>query len=125
MDNPKTIQAGQLAEKEACEFLKKNGLQLCECNYRTNSGEIDLIMQDGEEIVFVEVRLRNNLYHGNALESVDQRKQQKIIKTAIQYLSQMQLLDKVNCRFDVIGISYLQAKATIEWIKDAFPADDF
>jgi putative endonuclease len=125
MDNPNTTITGRTAERLASEYLKEKGLRLLECNYRTKAGEIDLIMQDDEEIVFVEVRLRNNPHFGNAIDTIDQRKQQKIIITATHYLSQKNLIDKVNCRFDVIGISYPQTKAVIEWIQDAFPADDF
>jgi putative endonuclease len=125
MDNLNTVQTGQAAEQLAASYLQKKGLRLLECNYRTALGEIDLIMQDCEEIVFVEVRLRNNPHFGNAIESVDQRKQKKLIKTATLYLSHRNLLDKVNCRFDVIGISYQQTKAAIEWIQDAFPTDEF
>jgi putative endonuclease len=125
MDSLNTTKTGRTAERLASEYLQKKGLQPLEYNYRTKAGEIDLIMQDGEDIVFIEVRLRNNPHFGNAIESIDQRKQQKIIKTANHYLSRWNLIDKVNCRFDVIGISYHQTKAVVEWIQDAFPADDF
>jgi putative endonuclease len=125
MVSPNTMMTGRTAEQLASEYLQKKGFRLLECNYRTKAGEIDLIMQDGEDLVFVEVRLRNNPHFGNAIDSIDQRKQQKIIKTANHYLSRNNLIDKVNCRFDVIGISYPQTKAVIEWIQDAFPADDF
>jgi putative endonuclease len=125
MDNLNTTQIGKLAERLAAEYLQKKGLRLLDCNYRTATGEIDLIMQDCEDIVFVEVRLRNNPHFGNATESVDQHKQKKLIKAAMHYLSRHNLVDKVNCRFDVIGISYPQTKAIVEWIPDAFPADDF
>lgn len=125
MDKLKTQQAGQLAEKQACDYLQRQGLRFLDCNYRTRVGEIDLIMQDNEEIVFIEVRLRNNRQFGSSIESVNHTKQRKIIKTAMHYLTERQLLDKVNCRFDVIGISYLQPKAEIEWIQDAFSTDDF
>ncbi len=125
MDKLKTQQTGQLAEKQACDYLQRQGLRLIECNYRTRAGEIDLIMQDKEDIVFIEVRLRNNRHFGSGIDSIDYSKQQKIVKTAMHYLSEKQLLDTVNCRFDVIGISYRQPKVEIEWIQDAFSTDDF
>jgi putative endonuclease len=123
--NPKTLISGKLAEQYACEFLTKKGLRLLARNYRSNAGEIDLVMQDLQEIVFVEVRLRNNHYCGDALDSVDFRKQRKIILAATHYLQKLNSLDKVNCRFDVIGISYASTNTTVEWIKDAFSSDNF
>jgi putative endonuclease len=125
MDKLKTIPAGQLAEKQACKYLQQQGLHLLESNYRTRVGEIDLIMQDNDVIVFIEVRLRNNARFANSIESVDHYKQRKIVTTAMLYLAKNKLQDKVNCRFDVIGISYQQTNAELEWIQDAFSTDDF
>lgn len=125
MDTLKAAKIGQLAEQQACDFLTQQGLQLIERNYHCRNGEIDLIMQDNQDIIFVEVRVRNNPRYGNAIESVDYRKQKKMIKTATYYLYQQKWLNKVNCRFDVIGISYTQAKAAINWIKNAFSANNF
>jgi putative endonuclease len=122
MDNLKT---GQFAEHHACEFLQRQGLQLLRRNYRCHQGEIDLIMQDRQDIVFVEVRVRNNHFCGDALDSVNYSKQQKLIKTATHFLHCNKLWDNVNCRFDVIGISYAQTEATVEWITDAFSVDDW
>lgn len=110
------ISSGFTSEKEACNFLKAKGLQLITKNYRCRYGEIDLIMQENDVLVFVEVRLRSHMSYGNALESIDSRKQQKLLKSAMHYLQKHHLLDEVDCRFDVIGFS----NNTIEWIKDAF-----
>ncbi len=122
MDITSSIQIGQQAEDEACQYLKKQGYSLITRNYRCKRGEIDLIMKDKTTIVFIEVRVRNNLRYGDALASVDLRKQKKLTITATHYLCQQKWFNKVNCRFDVIGISYSQTKASIEWIKNAFPA---
>jgi putative endonuclease len=118
-------QSGQLAEQHACEFLLSKGLQVVSRNYRCHYGEIDLIMRQRLELIFVEVRLRNNKWHADALESVDASKQAKIIRTASHFLQHNKLSDKVNCRFDVIGISYPSSKAAVEWITDAFSTDNF
>jgi len=125
MDTSKAKSVGQKAEEEACHYLQTQGLKVVTRNFRCKMGEIDLIMQDLQEIVFVEVRVRNNPNFGSGIDSVDYFKQRKLIKTATLYLSQKKWLDKVNCRFDVIGISYAKTKAAIEWIKDAFPVDNF
>lgn len=118
-------ESGKLAENTACQYLQTHGLTILARNFRAKTGEIDLIMQDKDEIVFVEVRLRNNPFFSTAIESVNRFKQRKLIRTATFYLAQTNWLDKVNCRFDVIGISYAQTKVAIEWIKDAFPVDNF
>lgn len=88
-------------------------------NYRCKTGEIDLIMQQGETLVFIEVRLRSHRQFANAAESVTFAKQRKIIKTAQFYLQQHQLTDKINCRFDVIAFG---EDTVPEWIKNAFCA---
>jgi putative endonuclease len=121
--NSKNVQAspdktaGALAEARAEAFLQQQGLVKCAKNYRCKLGEIDLIMQHDDTLVFIEVRLRTHTGFANAAESVTIRKQQKIIKTAQYYLQQYQLTDKANCRFDVIAFSDNGAP---EWIKDAF-----
>lgn len=118
MDTLNTRKIGNNAETLACDYLQKNGLQLVDRNFFCSLGEIDLIMRDGEYLVFVEVRSRGK-NDGNVFESVDQCKQTKIIKAATFYLQKKRLFDRVDCRFDVIGIH----DGHIEWLKDAFSAD--
>ncbi len=125
LDIPKTQQLGHTAELNARAFLEARGLHFLEQNYRCKNGEIDLIMRDKNEVVFVEVRARKNYSFMSTADSVDYHKQKKIIATATHYLCHKKWFDKVNCRFDVIGISYAQTQADIEWIKDAFHADNF
>jgi putative endonuclease len=107
---------GLMAEENACVFLQARGFHLITRNYRCPFGEIDLIMQDGEEIVFIEVRSRTHKNPNDAIESIDQLKQKKLLKSAIHFLQKRNQLDKVICRFDVVGFSGTQ----IKWIKDAF-----
>lgn len=110
---------GQLAEDKACEYLQKQGLKCLLRNYQCKMGEIDLIMQDTQDIVFVEVRLRSYKQFGDALESVTYYKQQKLIKAALHYLHRYNLAEKVACRFDVIAFD----ESKIIWVKDAFQMD--
>jgi len=107
---------GQKAEDQACVYLQRQGLRLLQKNYRSYHGEIDLIMQDRHDVVFVEVRSRNRIDYGNALESINKNKRRKIIKTALRFLQEKHLLDKVNCRFDVIAMG----SGNLTWIKNAF-----
>ena len=110
------IQLGRNAEQKACDFLLAKGLHLIARNFHCSLGEIDLIMQDGEDIVFVEVRSRSSADYGSAIESINKNKQKKVIKSAVFYLKKRNWLEKVNYRFDVIGFS----PSDCEWIKNAF-----
>ena len=109
--------SGADAEAKAEAFLVKQGLVKRTRNYRCKLGEIDLIMQHKDTLVFVEVRLRSHQGFANAAESVTIRKQQKIVNTAQYYLQQNQLTDKANCRFDVVAFGN---SGEPDWIKDAF-----
>ncbi|MGH8245874.1 MAG: YraN family protein [Gammaproteobacteria bacterium] len=113
---------GNEAESIARVFLEANGLQTAVRNYRARAGEIDLIMQDGETIVFVEVRFRTRGDFVHPAETIDRRKQAHIINAGRHYLQQRRLLDKVNCRFDVVLITGPQNARKIEWIRNAFGA---
>lgn len=117
---PPPTYTGHTAEQVALDYLKQQGLQLVQQNYRWHGGEIDLIMQEGDTRVFVEVRYRQSLSHGGALPTVDFRKQAKIVKAAKVYLHQHNLTDNIYCRFDVLGLEGELCHPRIEWIKDAF-----
>lgn len=110
---------GKISERVACDYLEHHGLQLIAANYQCKCGEIDLIMQDGEILVFVEVRYRKDDDYGDGIATVTKFKQHKIIKAAIYYLQQHDLYDKVSCRFDVVGSSGGDGDS-VQWIKDAF-----
>ena len=118
---------GQHAENACCEYLKQQGLKLLARNYRGHRGEIDLVMQEAQTLVFVEVRFRKNSFYGSALESVDQKKQLRILSTAEEYLQNKTKLK--NGRIDVVAMSQkpqnkpnddTEDNYTFEWIKNAF-----
>ena len=111
-------QMGFKAEEYARDYLIQHGLVLRASNYRCRLGEIDLIMQDGVYLVFVEVRSRRSSSHGNALESVTRTKQEKLIKTAALYLLANKLHEKYPVRFDVISLQGQPPEMT--WVKNAF-----
>lgn len=116
-------QTGDAAELLACRYLLKQGLKLLAQNYHGKFGELDIIMQDNDSIVFVEVRYRNKTSFGAPAESVNYQKQQKIIKTALYYLQQHPQWQNAAARFDVIGISASASAKEVEWIKNAFYAE--
>jgi putative endonuclease len=109
------MKPGQQAEQLAARFLQQQGLTLVESNYRCRFGEIDLILREGETLVFAEVRQRSRSDFGGAAASIDTRKQQRIILTAQHYLST--LTRTPPCRFDAL---LLDSTAKVEWVKNAF-----
>ena len=113
---------GPSAEKHARRYLEKNGLKCLEVNFRTPRGEIDIIMQDGEYLVFVEVRYRNSDHFGSADESVTIRKQRRLVLAAKAYLQRKGLTDKARCRFDVVSGSPdpTGGQYKLTWHRDAF-----
>jgi putative endonuclease len=118
-------QLGSNAELKAGEYLEKQGLVILEQNYRCYVGEIDLIMQDQEDVVFIEVRSRAYTTYGNALESISRSKMNKIIKAATHFLQHKKWLNKRNSRFDVVAIHPIAGKMQLEWIKNAFTIDRY
>jgi putative endonuclease len=94
---------GQLGEKLACDFLRKQGYKIIDQNYRTRGGEIDVIAKEGEMVVFVEVKTRISAEFGYPEEAIDARKQHKLAMTAEAYLAAHQLYE-ADYRIDAIGI---------------------
>ena len=117
---------GQQAENTALQFLQSQGMRLLERNYRCKLGEIDLIMQHNRELVFVEVRCRSQIRYGDGAESVNFRKQQKIIKCAEYYLQQHSRYTRIPCRIDVVSITTGKKSGghdpEINWIPNAIQA---
>jgi putative endonuclease len=105
---------GNQGENRALKFLRSKGLKLRERNYRWKHGEIDLIMQDGNAIVFVEVRFRRNQSFGGAGASINAAKQHRLLLTAERYLQS--LGQEYMARMDVITLDGDQ----INWIQNAF-----
>jgi putative endonuclease len=118
-----SLQVGHQAESLACDYLQQCGLRLLRRNYLAPCGELDLIMQDHDHMVFVEVRFRRNHRYGSGADSVTATKQDKLIKTALYYLQQHPKQAKHPVRFDVISISATEGQMDVEWIKDAFQAE--
>ncbi len=107
----KTSQSGQLAEQLACEYLVSLGYTTITRNYRCRLGEVDLVMRSPENIlVFVEVRFRQGAFHGSATESVDYRKQQKLLLTARHFIASSRSPNQ-PARIDVIGVCPIHGNA--------------
>ncbi len=124
LQKAKHLLTGEAAEQDACQFLIKQKLKLVCKNYRSRFGEIDLIMQDQQSLVFIEVRYRKHDRFGSGAESITLSKQRKLIKTASHYLQQTPGANQLAARFDVISISAgnKSQQSKIDWIKNAFQA---
>jgi putative endonuclease len=107
-------------EKTAESFLRTQGLELLHRNFSSRFGEIDLIMQDRQTVVFVEVKYRRNARHGSGADAVTFHKQGRISRTASWYLAKNPRRAEQVCRFDVISIDPARGDQGINWIKGAF-----
>ncbi len=96
---------GSLYEQKARAYLETQGLKFIAANQAFKCGELDLVMADGDTVVFVEVRQRKSNRFGSAVESIDYRKQQKWLNAANMWLftKRKQSLDTAKCRFDVVA----------------------
>ena len=99
----------------ALHHFEKKGLQLKPTNYRTQLGEIDLIMEQGDTLVFVEVRERKSNAYGTPAETVTLKKQKRIGKAALMYVKANRLADR-NLRFDIVSVQ----NGKIAHIENAF-----
>ncbi|MDI9818002.1 MULTISPECIES: YraN family protein [unclassified Legionella] len=113
--------AGAVSEQNAKRYLLGQGLKWLVSNYSCRWGEIDLIMQETDWLVFIEVRARSSASFGGAAASVTYSKQQKLLKTASHYLLTNKIHNKQPVRFDVL--SFEGSPPEINWIKNAFGVD--
>ncbi|KUO52376.1 MAG: hypothetical protein APF76_04900 [Desulfitibacter sp. BRH_c19] len=116
MNNYETGRRGELA---AQKFLENMGYEIITLNYRCKMGEIDIIAQKDNYIVFVEVKTRRNFKYGLPYESVSTQKQKKIRRVATYYLQANRIFNK-DCRFDVVSIKKNSDQYVCEIIQDAF-----
>ncbi len=97
-----TLLLGRWGESQAAGYMKKKGYKLKATNYHSRFGEIDLIVENKEYVVFVEVKLRKNGKFAEAREFVDGKKMERMILTAKQWLSEQNEFKQP--RFDVVEI---------------------
>jgi putative endonuclease len=110
---------GSKGESLAVKFLKTKGYKIISKNYKTSIGEIDIIAQDGETVVFIEVKTRANDSFGYPFEAVHRKKRRKLRNLALLYLKNNG--QELPVRFDVLSIMYTEDSIKeIEHIKDAF-----
>ena len=110
---------GNAGEDLAAAFLQRNGLKILERNYRFERGEIDLIAEEGDELVFIEVKMRRSTMFGVPEDAVTEKKQEQVHTVAEGYLFEHDI-DTRPCRFDVVAIEFKNGTAEIRHIRNAF-----
>jgi putative endonuclease len=109
---------GQRGERAAARYLKRQGMRVLLRGYRTRLGEIDLIVRDGETLVFVEVKSRRQ---GSPAEAVTPEKERRLTNAALQFLRKYNLLEQ-RSRFDIVAVVWPHDRKTptIEHFRNAF-----
>ena len=126
---------GTWAEQFAWQYLQQQGWTLLQQNYHSVFGEIDGILIRQQQLIFVEVKARSKSSYAKAYEVVSLSKQQKIMKTALQFLAENPQFSEFYCRFDVICFDFSGQFAKtvqqdfskfpydLQWIENAFTFD--
>lgn len=115
---------GESGEQVAKAFLKRRGIRVLFENFACAAGEIDLIGQERETLVFFEVKARTSDAFGPPHLAVHRRKQRQIVRAAQWYLAEQRMAE-VPCRFDVLAVTFPEGGGSprIDWVRDAFPAE--
>ena len=120
----KKKELGAKGEEIAVRYLKKRGYRIVERNYRVKLGEIDIIAEQGDDLVFIEVKTRSDTSFGSPFESITKQKQKQLSKVALEYISKKKCYQR-PARFDVVGIQFRKGSknfrdAAIELLQNAF-----
>lgn len=120
---------GHAVEIAARELLRRAGLTGIAANANYRGGELDLVMLDATQqgtpaVVFVEVRYRQSQAFGGGMASIDIGKRRRLVHAAQRFLQDHPALADAPCRFDVIDAQGDPASPRLEWIRDAFRADE-
>ena len=121
-DDPGSL--GRRGEVAACRYLRRHGYRILAQRFRTRIGEIDLVAEEGGEIVFVEVKTRRGDRCGTPEEAVDARKRRRLARLAQAFLQQRRLEDR-PCRFDVIAVLWEAGRRPrVDHFRHAFTLDE-
>jgi len=116
------IALGRKGEEVAVDFLKKQGYRIIKRNYRCRAGEIDIVVEEGSSLVFVEVKSRRSTHFGLPEEAVSYEKRRHLTRVALGYLTHHRIKE-TKCRFDVVSVLMNDhGVKEIRLIKNAFEA---
>lgn len=128
-------QLGCWAEKAALNLMQQQGFEGVATNFHSRYGELDLIVQRDQELIFVEVKARAKTQYAHAIESISYSKQKKMVRTAFCFLEKHPEFEACYCRFDVICFDFNQQFSKnlqydfgeypydVQWIENAFTFD--
>lgn len=122
MDAAGKERPGRSGEALAEEHLSRKGMVVLARNYRCRAGEIDLVLRDGDTVVFVEVKERTGRSHGSAVEAVTWSKRRKIAQTA-RVFAAVHGLSEAPLRFDVVAIDWDASGPCLRHDQGAFGLD--
>jgi len=120
----KKKELGAKGEEIAVLYLKSRGYRIIERNYRIRLGEIDIIAEQGNDLVFIEVKTRSGTHFGSPFDSITIQKQKQLSKVALEYINK-QGCNNRPARFDVVGIEFQVGgntfrEAVIKLLQNAF-----
>ena len=113
---------GSTSEEIALTYLSEHNLKLVTRNFRCKLGEIDLIMMDEQNLIFIEVRSRRASSYGSGADNITKSKQRKLTLTASYFLMHYPDFAALPARFDVIDIYLENQSHQLRWIPAAFSA---
>ncbi len=116
-------EVGRIGEEIAVLYLKKQGYRILERNYRSRLGEIDIIAKDKDVLCFIEVKTRRSDKFGLPFEAISFLKQQRMIRTAKDYIHHKKIKD-TQIRFDVVSVEAEQWLKYVNVIKNAFEVEN-
>lgn len=115
---------GDAVETAALDLLQTHGLRLLARNAHSRGGEVDLVMDDAGTVVFVEVRYRAGAAFGGGAASVDAGKRRRLVHAAQAFLARHPQHANAPCRFDVVAAAGDPDAPALDWLRDAFRADE-
>jgi putative endonuclease len=114
---------GKHGENLAAAYLEQHGMIIIERNFRAGHGEIDIVVRDGEVLVFVEVKTTRAQSFGEPEIWVDEKKQQQMSQTADAYFFKKGI-EESDCRFDVVTVTITGGAPVIHHLPNAFWLDE-
>ncbi len=118
MDGDPRHALGLEGERLAEAFLRRRGLRTVARRYNTPLGELDLVMQHGDTVVFVEVKTRSDRVHADPEDAVTRRKRGRVRRAAKSFLKEKRWEERA-CRFDVVTVIYAEGREPeIDYIED-------
>lgn len=121
---PSTTETGSRAERVGQRFLESRGLRVVARNFRCRTGELDLVMLDGQKLVMVEVRYRARAALVDPAVTVTATKRLRLLRAAARFLQARPAFRDHAMRFDVLALSGPLDAARCDWIRGAFTTDD-